>query len=118
MTSRWVLQVTDFGLHDLRQCAENDSIGEHQYFRSKRNLYIIRNNAISNYLKKLKYIYLHKLFFIRLDLLWKAPELLRNPSESIKGTQKGDVYAFAIIMHEIMCRRGPFGACGVEEPKG
>ncbi|XP_050428975.1 receptor-type guanylate cyclase Gyc76C-like isoform X2 [Adelges cooleyi] len=84
VTSRWVLQVTDFGLHDLRQCAENDSIGEHQYFR---------------------------------NLLWKAPELLRNPGASVKGTQKGDVYAFAIILHEIMCRRGPFGACGVEEPK-
>jgi hypothetical protein len=121
VTSRWVLQVTDFGLHDLRQCAENDSIGEHQYFRSKHFRYdtvmlrheflkvsksIIRENIVC------LFIYFH------LDLLWKAPELLRDPVASIKGTQKGDIYAFAIILHEIMCRRGPFGACGVEEPKG
>jgi guanylate cyclase, other len=35
VTSRWMLQVTDFGLHDLRQCAENESIGEHQLYRSE-----------------------------------------------------------------------------------
>jgi hypothetical protein len=35
VTSRWVLQITDFGLHDLRHSAESDSIGEHQYYRSK-----------------------------------------------------------------------------------
>lgn len=35
VTSRWMLQVTDFGLNDLRHCAENESIGEHQYYRSK-----------------------------------------------------------------------------------
>ncbi|XP_075220005.1 receptor-type guanylate cyclase Gyc76C-like [Lycorma delicatula] len=84
VTSRWVLQVTDFGLHELRHCAENDSIGEHQYYRS---------------------------------LLWKAPELLRDPHAPICGTPKADVYAFAIIMHEIIGRRGPFGACGIDEPK-
>ncbi|XP_054274284.1 receptor-type guanylate cyclase Gyc76C-like isoform X2 [Macrosteles quadrilineatus] len=83
VTSRWVLQVTDFGLHEMRQCAENDSIGEHQYYR---------------------------------NLLWKAPELLRDPHAPVDGTLKGDVYAFAIIMHEIIGRRGPFGACGFDEP--
>lgn len=35
VTSRWMLQVTDFGLHDLRHCAESESIGEHQHYRSE-----------------------------------------------------------------------------------
>lgn len=51
-------------------------------------------------------------------MLWKAPELLRDTSSSAKGSQKADVYAFAIILHEIVARRGPFGGCGYEEPKG
>lgn len=45
-------------------------------------------------------------------LFWKAPELLRNPD--INGTQKGDVYAFAIILYEICGRKGPFGATDFE----
>ena len=43
-------------------------------------------------------------------LLWKAPELLRDPTS--KGTQKGDVYSFAIICYEMFRRprseEGPY----------
>ncbi|KAF7418477.1 hypothetical protein HZH68_001130 [Vespula germanica] len=81
VTSRWVLQVSDFGLHDMRHCAESDSIGEHQYYR---------------------------------NLFWKAPELLRNPNAPIKGTQEGDIYSFAIILFEIIGRKGPYGGVNLE----
>nr|CAD7429253.1 unnamed protein product [Timema monikensis] len=81
VTSRWVLQITDFGLHDLRHCAESDSIGEHQYYR---------------------------------NLFWKSPELLRDLNSSVYGSPKADVYAFAIILYEIIGRHGPFGLCPYE----
>ncbi|XP_055316758.1 receptor-type guanylate cyclase Gyc76C-like [Sitodiplosis mosellana] len=79
VTSRWLLQVTDFGLHDLRHCAENESIGEHQYYRNQ---------------------------------FWKAPEILRN--SNVYGSQKADTYAFAIILYEVIGRKGPFGQVGYE----
>ena len=74
VTSRWVLKVTDFGIHHLRANCEPDI-----------------SNSGDNYYR---------------NLLWKAPELLRN--HSAYGTQKGDVYSFAIILHEIIVRQGPF----------
>lgn len=40
--------------------------------------------------------------------LWTAPELLRMHSPPPEGTQKGDVYSFAIICQEIVYRSGPF----------
>ena len=44
-------------------------------------------------------------------LLWKAPELLRNLKDGGigRGSQKGDVYSFGIILFEIYGRQGPYG---------
>ena len=40
--------------------------------------------------------------------LWRAPELLRGAGP-LRGTQKGDLYAFGIILFEIYGRSGPYG---------
>jgi len=40
--------------------------------------------------------------------LWTAPELLRMTTRPINGTQKSDVYSFAIILQEIMFRAKPY----------
>ncbi|XP_055344185.1 atrial natriuretic peptide receptor 1-like [Paramacrobiotus metropolitanus] len=40
------------------------------------------------------------------QLLWRAPELLRRPSK--EGTQKGDVYSFAIIIQQLILRSAPY----------
>lgn len=49
------------------------------------------------------------LLFPSIDKLWTAPELLRDPTRALLGTQKGDVYSAAIIMNEITCRTAPYG---------
>uniref|UniRef100_H3CL07 Guanylate cyclase n=1 Tax=Tetraodon nigroviridis TaxID=99883 RepID=H3CL07_TETNG len=40
--------------------------------------------------------------------LWLAPELLRMEAPPPRGTQKGDVYSFGIILQEVALRRGAF----------
>ncbi|KAK1122590.1 hypothetical protein K0M31_009035 [Melipona bicolor] len=75
--SRFVLKITDFGLHELRKANSTDEDYEdsYAYWRGQ---------------------------------LWTAPELLQMERRPPEGTQKGDVYSFAIIVHEIVVRRGPF----------
>ncbi|CAI4225854.1 unnamed protein product [Auanema sp. JU1783] len=76
--SRFVLKVTDFGLHNLHSLELDPTIeelGEHAYYKR---------------------------------MLWTSPELLRDSVPPPMGTQKGDVYSFAIILHEMLWRRGVF----------
>lgn len=45
---------------------------------------------------------------IFVDKLWTAPELLRMAVTLPRGTQEGDVYSFAIIVHEISYKAAAF----------
>uniref|UniRef100_A0A663DYT3 Guanylate cyclase n=1 Tax=Aquila chrysaetos chrysaetos TaxID=223781 RepID=A0A663DYT3_AQUCH len=46
--------------------------------------------------------------------LWTAPELLRMESPPARGTQKGDVYSFGIIVQEVALRNGVFYVEGLD----
>ncbi|KZC11079.1 Atrial natriuretic peptide receptor 2 [Dufourea novaeangliae] len=76
--SRFVLKIADFGLHELRKLNPTDADAD-------RNTYAYWRRQ-----------------------LWTAPELLRTDRRPPEGTQKGDVYSFAVIVHEIVVRQGPF----------
>ncbi|BFZ14046.1 hypothetical protein BsWGS_17085 [Bradybaena similaris] len=73
--SRFVVKITDFGLHYFREREEELDEDTYAIERSK---------------------------------LWTAPELLRMSTPLPGGTQKGDVYSFAIICQEIVYRYGVF----------
>uniref|UniRef100_A0A9J8DGM3 Guanylate cyclase n=1 Tax=Cyprinus carpio carpio TaxID=630221 RepID=A0A9J8DGM3_CYPCA len=51
------------------------------------------------------------------DLFWTAPEFLRDPESPRKGTYKGDVYSFAIILQEVVVRGAPYCMLGLS-PEG
>lgn len=53
------------------------------------------------------------------EMYWTAPEHLRQVGDLVKGTPKGDIYSFAIIMWEIMynSKAGPYSDINLE-PKG
>uniref|UniRef100_T1IXS9 guanylate cyclase n=1 Tax=Strigamia maritima TaxID=126957 RepID=T1IXS9_STRMM len=42
------------------------------------------------------------------DLLWTAPEFLRDPNSVGRSSQPADVYSFAIIMQEVVVRGSPY----------
>ncbi|XP_071451572.1 atrial natriuretic peptide receptor 1 [Hetaerina americana] len=89
--SRFVLKITDFGLHNLRGTHRGNPVSNRDGITTDDS----EGSDADTYA------------FWR-SLLWTAPELLRMPNPPPEGTQKGDVYSFAIIVHEILTRQGPF----------
>ncbi|XP_060083979.1 retinal guanylyl cyclase 2-like [Ylistrum balloti] len=49
------------------------------------------------------------------DLLWTAPEHVRDPYPCSKGSEKGDMYGMAIVMQEVILRKRPFGMVDLTE---
>ncbi|XP_064634710.1 guanylate cyclase 32E-like isoform X2 [Lineus longissimus] len=74
--SRWVLQISGFGLHHFKSVDSFECFNEDEYYSKQ---------------------------------LWRAPELLHQPKLFWRGTQKGDVFSFAIILHELVTKGFPWG---------
>lgn len=89
--SNWTLKITNFGLKHIRNATKPLGMTERDYFSK-------------HYASPLPPWSYFEPFL--LDLLWSAPELLRNPS--VIDNPEGDVYSFAIVLHELVCRQGPF----------
>ncbi|KAH8242006.1 hypothetical protein KR038_001056 [Drosophila bunnanda] len=73
--SRWVCQISEFGLHELKAGQEEPNKNELEVKRA----------------------------------LCMAPELLRDPYRPGRGSQKGDVYSFGILLYEMIGHKGPWG---------
>ena len=49
---------------------------------------------------------------IYFDMLWSAPELIgyaETGDRKLSGSQKGDIFSFAVIVTEIMSKNVPYG---------
>lgn len=123
--SRWVLQISDFGLHEFK----GNKTQITKFWPDRGGLLSL-------------FLFLLLLFAAgqlepdaaRRELrrcLWRAPELLRAIGAACighhhghqghhhghhgvpgpgRGTQKGDVYSFGILLYEIIGRAGPWGS--------
>ena len=78
ITSRWIVQITGFGMSPFRHYGQE--VSSKKEFHKKQ--------------------------------LWKAPELLKSNLLS-QGSQKGDVYSFAILAYEILTNVRPYDAYGI-----
>ncbi|XP_026479460.1 guanylate cyclase 32E-like [Ctenocephalides felis] len=82
--SRWVLKLSDFGLHLFK--AGQDVETEHVKYDGK-----------------------HKGLIYRAPELLRAGKFQSVTTNPLFGSQKGDVYSFGLILYEIHTRKGPYG---------
>ena len=56
-------------------------------------------------------------FYFFVDMLWCAPEHISDGEMDHRGSQKGDVYSYGIILQEIAIRKPPYSMYTFE-PQG
>lgn len=103
---RFVLKVTDYGFNEILIAQSFDTEEE-----KPEGEFMLSQSFFGVCWFHLYIAFF--LFFIK-DLLWTAPELLRNSSLRKRGTFSGDVYSFAIITQEVVSRSAPF--CMLDMP--
>ncbi|XP_072047901.1 atrial natriuretic peptide receptor 2-like [Amphiura filiformis] len=97
--SRFLLQISDFGLHEFRAGEIDiniDGQGNERANTDAEGIFHFRNGPL---MKEDK------------GPLWTAPEHLRNPS--LPPSQKGDIYAAGLLMQTIITQVGPYEEEGV-----
>ncbi len=99
--SRWQLKLTDYGLPTFKSKQIKPHSCEHAKYRGMIHFIIISLVSVNGVAPKV-------ILCFFLDMLWKAPELLRSAYSNGKGTQAADIYSFAIILQEFHTRKGPY----------
>lgn len=104
--NRFVLKITDYGLSSFRSEGESGR-DTHAYYA--REFVFIPPHTHSDIPPSSRLCPNCPPFCSApSERLWMAPELLRMEAPPPRGTQKGDVYSFGIILQEVALRRGAF----------
>jgi atrial natriuretic peptide receptor A len=105
--SRFVLKLTDFGLpcfyqEDDDALLQSDCKDERAYESTLMSqFHALKTICFGRFLKRLC-----NYMILSAEMLGIAPEHLREPR--FRGSQKGDVYSFSIVLEEIVLRGGPY----------
>ena len=119
INNHFSLKIADFSrtifMSDMDRLskATEEARNEREWERS-RDRERGRDEQLKVEIKKVTLKLLGIILFLPTGLVYRAPELLRMQCIPCKGTKEGDMYSFAIIVHEIMVRYGPFGLSNME----
>lgn len=101
---RFVLKVTDYGLPMILH-AQNLTLPEDPQGGILSLIDLRTSTAVVTWTRNQDVCLLLRPFCL-LELLWTAPELLRNPVRG--GSYAGDVFSFSIIIQEVISRTLPY----------